>query len=110
MKEYHSRKFLNKKSGTAAVEITGSDPNNKHSLDLSVDISDCSRKISLDFYVWDDKSYKEKSVKIDTLIDEITKAKEWLDKAYPVFAKAKKEKQPKKSTRTLEEVLEDLES
>ena len=45
-KTYHVRKFLNKNKGTAAIEIDSGVTH--YSLDGSVEITDCNRKISLD--------------------------------------------------------------
>lgn len=66
---YHSRKFLNKTNGLAAIEatvdITG------HYKDVTVTISDCSRMVSLDFGFRDRKGKREMQAKLNNLISEL---------------------------------------
>jgi len=70
-KTFHqSRKFLNKKEGFAAIQTHVSVEYTE--VTASIDISDCSRKISLDFWSWKEKDYKPKLEKIDLLISELT--------------------------------------
>jgi lipopolysaccharide biosynthesis protein len=71
--KYHSRKFLNKKQGMAAIECIGSLTD--YSLDIDINISDCSRKVSLDFYAMNPKDAKEKLNKLDLLLSEIAAAR-----------------------------------
>jgi len=68
-----SRKFLNKKSGVAAIECTV----NVDYDDISgyIDISDCNRKISLEFWSMNPKEAALKLEKIDLIINELTKFK-----------------------------------
>jgi len=71
---YNSRKFLNKKIGVAAVETYISLDTFDSGVNASIDISDCNRKVSLDFYVYNynKKIVKEKLDKLDLLINELT--------------------------------------
>jgi hypothetical protein len=77
----HSRKFLNKRSGLAAVEwrVTGSTwvptrgKDKKKHVEVVADftITDCNRQVTLDFSVWDKKDLKAKLQKVRDLQDEI---------------------------------------
>lgn len=77
-KTYYVRKWLNKNEGKAFIEVTGnkktSDP------DLNVSIGDCYRSITLEFSVYGegDTSLSGRLAKIDLLISELQKAREWL--------------------------------
>ena len=69
--KYHKRKFLNKDDGLAAIETTIT--LERSDLSASIDISDCNRKVSLDFYVYNykEKVVKEKLDKLDLVINEL---------------------------------------
>jgi len=93
------RKFLNKKQGLAAIETyvcTEFD-----SISASVEISDCNRKINLDFYSYSSstKDNKERLDKLDTLINMLQEfrsdyimATEELAKRKPIYDAYRKEK------------------
>jgi len=89
MSEYYSRKFLNKKKGMAAIEIVGDRGNRKpaaYHTDATVTITDCTRQITLDFYL--DAKYSKRNIpdtlnKLDILIDELTKFRVWLHENNP---------------------------
>lgn len=104
-KTYHSRKFLNKNSGMAAVEVGGT--YNNYSFDCTVAISDCNRRIDLDMYMWDEKSIKEKMYKLNLLISELSNLRDWINETTPAYLEGKSEKK-KSKTKSLEEVLNDL--
>ena len=70
-KTYHSRKFLNKSSGMAAIEVGASISN--YSFDATLAISDCNRRIDIDLYMWDKPSIKAKLDKLNLMLTEITK-------------------------------------
>ena len=74
---YYSRKFLNKTKGTAMIEIRADI--SAYSIDGTICISDCYRKSELDMHIYDKKSLKEKSDKLDLLIKELTLFKEFID-------------------------------
>ncbi len=57
----------------AAIECIGSLTD--YSLDIDINISDCSRKVSLDFYAMNPKDAKEKLNKLDLLLSEIAAAR-----------------------------------
>jgi len=93
------RKFLNKKEGLAAVETYVT--TDFDSISASVEISDCNRKINLDFYTYSSgiKDNKEKLDKLDTLINMLQEfrsdfimATEELNKRRPIYDAYRKEK------------------
>jgi len=92
-KKYHVRKFLNKTNGTAAIEIQSG--YNAWNFDCTVSLSDCNRKIDLDFSMWNPKQVKEKIDKLDLLINELTKLKEYLGPATENFIDLNKNKKNK---------------
>ena len=78
MKEitYHSRKFLNKKIGMAAIECDVSI--NDHSIYASSVISDCNRQVSLDFTAYNVKDLDAKLTKLGLLINELFEMEQFL--------------------------------
>lgn len=94
---YHSRKFLNKKHGTAAIECSGSFTD--YSLDIDISITDCSRKVSLDFYAMTPKDAKEKLVKFDLLLSELTSARNYYADSISKFEEAYNKKQKESKLR-----------
>lgn len=109
-KTYHSRKFLNKTNGLAAIEASGSFSN--YSIDFSIAFSDCSRKVELEFYMYDNKSIKERMEKLDLLISELNKARDWLKEAVPVYVDLRDSNSRKKpkAIKVTEVTLDDLQS
>jgi hypothetical protein len=97
-KKFINRKFLNKDEGLAAIQTyvcVDSD-----SISGSVDISDCNRKVSLDFYTYDTKpkSVQDKLKKLDTLINALELFKinyvlgvQEIEKRRPAIEKYRKE-------------------
>jgi len=72
--KYHSRKFLNKTTGIAAIETNvESYAWSSGGVDATVSISDCTRHINLDFSVYSKKDLDEKIKKLDLLITELTR-------------------------------------
>jgi hypothetical protein len=78
-KKYHSRKFLNKKEGMAAIEVTASYTD--YHFDCDVAISDCSRRINLDLNMWSPKCIPVKMAKLDMLIEELNELRIYLQEA-----------------------------
>jgi len=74
---------------TGAVQASGS--YDEYWIDLSVDIWDCSRKISLDFSILGPKSYKERLKKLDNLIQILEECKVYIEEIYPDYEKEKAE-------------------
>jgi hypothetical protein len=70
--KHHSRKFLNKSRGLAAIE-THIDSQSWGGVDGTITIGDCSRQISLDFCVYEVKDLDDKLAKLNLLIDEVSK-------------------------------------
>lgn len=75
--KYYSRKFLNKGKGTALIEATVDITS--YSMDGTICISDCYRKVELDMHIYNQQTLKEKSYKLDLLIKELTLFKEFID-------------------------------
>lgn len=93
------RKFLNKKQGLAAIETYVTIEFD--SISASVDISDCNRKVNLDFYSYSlsPKDTKQRLEKLDLLINtlqefrnDFVKAAEELAKRKPIYEAYRKEK------------------
>jgi hypothetical protein len=77
--KYHSRKFLNKTTGVAAIETSiESYAWSSGGVDSTVTLSDCRHSITLDFSVYTKKDLDEKIKKLDLLITELTKLQELL--------------------------------
>lgn len=70
--KYYSRKFLNKTTGIAAVECSIETSQYIGGFDGSICITDCSRKVNLDFSVYDVKDLDAKLAKLHLLLDEIS--------------------------------------
>jgi hypothetical protein len=107
--KYHSRKFLNKKNGMAAIECTGRI--SIYSMDVDIAISDCSRKVNLEFYAHSPKEAKEKLDKLDLLLSEIAAARCYYVDAMVEFEKqyqdiVKKSKSKKTVTLSLSDSVE----
>lgn len=84
---YYSRKFLNKGSGTALMELRADI--NSYSMDGTICILDCYRKVELDMHIYDKKSLKEKSEKLDLLIKELNLFKDFIDNNHSYYFKLK---------------------
>ncbi len=93
------RKFLNKKEGLAAIETFVT--TEFDSVSANVEISDCNRKISLDFYSYNDsaKEANQRLEKLDILINTLTEfrkdyvlATKELAKRKPIYEAYRKEK------------------
>jgi hypothetical protein len=82
--KYHSRKFLNKTTGIAAIEVNlECYAWSSGGVDATVSISDCSRHINLDFSVYSKKDLDARIQKLDLLITELTKLQEmFIDNSY----------------------------
>jgi hypothetical protein len=89
MSDYYVRKFLNKKKGMAAIELTGersTKGESKYFTEARVALTDCQRQVTLDFYM--DGKYSKSDIpdtlkKLDILIDELTKFRVWLHENNP---------------------------
>lgn len=99
---YHARKFLNKSQGLAAIEIFGNA--NGYGLDGTVSIRDCSRQITLDFNCWDKRRMNNSIAKMDELINELTKFRNWfVDVGIPTY-----QEQSKLITKKKDDSFDDL--
>jgi len=93
---YYSRKFLNKGKGTALIE--SSVDICAYSMGGTICISDCYRKVELDMHIYDKKSLKEKSEKLDLLIKELNLFRDFINNNADYYLELKeKNKGGKKS-------------
>lgn len=72
--KYYKRDFLNKGEGMAVFEAYVDwveSPEYNTGIDAGFSITDCNRKISLDFYVHNDESFENAEYKLNTLIDQL---------------------------------------
>jgi predicted ribosome quality control (RQC) complex YloA/Tae2 family protein len=97
----YSRKFLNNNRGLGAIECeieTSSYGGNSMYVDAGIVISDCYRRIQLDFGISEKKDVASKLAKIKMLIAELSKFETALEKAADEFFKEKSKPADKKST------------
>ena len=71
--KHHSRKFLNKSTGVAAIETNIDTTEWCGGVDGSIALTDCNRHINLDFSVYDVKDLDTQIAKLHLLLDEISK-------------------------------------
>jgi len=103
--KYYSRKFLNKGKGTALIEA--SVDITSYSMDATVCISDCYRKVELDMHIYNKQTLKEKSEKIDLLIKELNIFKDFINNNSEYFLKLKENNKGKDILSRLEELEDD---
>jgi hypothetical protein len=87
-KYLNSRKFLNRSSGVAAIETTVEITQYSKGdvvVDAGISISDCNKRINLEFGVYEKKDVAAKLAKIDLLISEFTKFRAAFKKAADNF-------------------------
>ena len=104
-KKYHSRKFLNKASGMAAIEVSAN--YTQWNFDCNVTLSDCNRRIDLDFNMWEAKNVKTKMDKLNLLIFELTSLRTYLEEATLEFTKINTEVRKDKKNRGIVSIIED---
>jgi hypothetical protein len=107
-KKYHVRKFLNKSNGIAALEIHSN--YTAWNFDCGITLTDCNRRIDLDFSMWNHKEAKDKLDKLNLLITEFTKLKEFLEPAIADFVELNKKTKINtggKGTSLVEELADD---
>jgi hypothetical protein len=74
--KHYSRKFLNKAEGLAAIECSVGDLQFSYGVDASINITDCSRQVNIDFSIYNLKDLDSRLAKLDLLITEITKVRD----------------------------------
>lgn len=95
--KYYSRKFLNKKEGVALVECSVENLDFMSGLDASVSISDCSRRITLSFGVYEASDINKNIAKVSLLIDELCAFRDvFIDNAEAVTASIAEGKEKRK--------------
>jgi hypothetical protein len=91
--KYYSRKFLNKSKGTALIEASVGITS--YSMDGTICISDCYRKVELDMHIYNKQTLKEKSDKIDLLIKELNLFRDFINNNSEYFLKLKEDNKDK---------------
>ena len=92
----------------ASIEVTAS--YTAWNFDCNVSLSDCNRRIDLDFNMWEPKNVKAKMEKLDLLIKELAGLQEYLNTATEDFTKLSTEaRKKKKDNKNIISILEDLE-
>lgn len=97
--KYNSRKFLNKKSGLAAIECSVEKWGFGSGIDTSVQISDCNRSVNLDFSVFSLSELPVMYQKLTLLQEEIGKLHSYLTENYEAMATELKEAEAKRKGR-----------
>ena len=97
IKPYQSRKFLNKKEGLGAIQITFEQWLYGYGCDGTISINDCYRTVSVDVSAHDEKSLKESYDKLAGFIDELLKFQDYLSENYEALEESfKKEREERK--------------
>lgn len=116
-KKIHSRKFLNKREGIAAIEVRFGHEQSiwTGGWDAGISINDCHRAINLDFCAYSERNVDDVINKANILIDEITKLRDaMLDNREDCInnikesTRKRKERIKKRELKTFDEVLEDM--
>jgi hypothetical protein len=106
-KKYHVRKFLNKTKGIACIEV---DANyTAWNFGCDVTLTDCNRRIDLDFNMWEAKAVKEKMDKLNLLIFELTNLRTYLEEATTDFIKLNTEANKKRGNKSILEAISEEE-
>lgn len=80
----YRRKWLNKKEGTAYINVQadvegGYGKDDKDTiLSAYVEFKDCTRQCSLEFYAYDQQEFKERMAKLDLIINELNILREFM--------------------------------
>jgi len=77
--KYYSRKWLNKKTGTAFIECSSECELSSYK-DFSFKISDCNKSVTIDLSFHDKKGKAERLNKVSLIIDELTAFKAAMEK------------------------------
>jgi len=104
--KYYSRKFLNKSEGMAAIEVIASLEN--WMFESQVSISDCNRQISIDLSCYAEKDIKSKLDKLDLMIDELVKLKEFMNNNKENYINNINQRNKKLKTKDIESNIIDL--
>lgn len=93
---FNRREWLNSKSHYDTGAIHSKITADNYSVDGSVSIWDCGRKINLNFDVYKDKDFKVRIQKIDTLIEHLNLFREGLYDAKDYFDECERKRKEKK--------------
>lgn len=90
----YKRRWLNRSEGSAYIIIAGEveswSKSGSTSLNLDVEIKDCTRQCSLEFWANDVAQWKERIAKMDGLIKSLQEARAFLEANPPKKGKSKK--------------------
>jgi hypothetical protein len=100
--KYHSRKFLNKTQGLAAIECTVDSWDFGEGIEAEVKITDCSRSVRLDFSFYDAESLPQMYKKLTLFLEQVEKMHDYFVENYEDIAQAMKEKEEKRKARLAE--------
>lgn len=116
-KKIHSRKFLNKREGIAAIEVRFEHEQSiwTGGWDASVSINDCHRSVNLDFCAYSEKDVDTVINKATILIAEITRLRDVMNENrkdcinnIKESARKRKERIKKQEAKSLNELIEEL--
>lgn len=106
---YYKRGFLNPEEGMAAfeaqIEIDNWEGKTHFYADGTFNITDCSRKISLDFGFSDEKGYHEVMTKLETLQEELREFQGYMVDAYLEMKDFERDKPKSVTQQCLEDML-----
>ena len=77
-----TRRWLNPKAHSDTGMISWDVSASGYSVEAEFSMWDCSRKINLDFNVYNEKDARDRAAKLDILIEELTKMREAMADAY----------------------------
>lgn len=97
--KYNSRKFLNKKSGLAAIESSLESWEYGDGFDCNLTISDCNRTVSLDFSAYDVSDLPLKYQKLTLLLGEVNKLHSYYTENYEDMVEVLKKQEEKRKER-----------
>jgi hypothetical protein len=104
--KYHSRKFLNKGEGMAAIEVSAS--LESWMFECQVALSDCNRQVCIDLSIYTAKDIKPKLDKLDLMINELTKLKLFMDSNKDNYLTTINARNKRLKNKNLEQIIEDL--
>lgn len=107
--KHHSRKFLNKTTGVAAIETNIETTPWCSGVEGSITINDCNRQVNLDFSVYNVKDLDAKIAKLHLLLEDISNFRDVYLENYDVIKEdIVKREQERKKTKVKKEVVVEL--
>jgi hypothetical protein len=105
-KKYHSRKFLNKNEGMAAIEVSASVEG--WMFESQFTISDCNRQVCIDLGIYTAKDIKPRLDKLDLIINELNKLKLFMESNKDNYISIINARTKRLKARDIEAAIEDL--